>query len=69
MLTILSHFAPSAKGLQNTIDVCYAYSCDNDIAQNHVMFFDTVKYCHMKNIMLGQKKIKCDQVLYLVSSS
>ena len=24
-------FAPSAKGLQKTVNVCYAYGCDNDI--------------------------------------
>ena len=33
--------------------------CDNDIifnsSKSQVMFFDTMKYCHMKNIMLGQK--------------
>ena len=54
-------FAPSAKGLQNTINVCYAYGCDNDIifnsSKSQVMFFDTMKYGHMKNIMLGQKTL------------
>ena len=56
-------FAPSAKGLQNTINVCYAYGrygCDNDIifnsSKSQVMFFDTMKYGHMK-IMLGQKTL------------
>ena len=53
-------FAPSAKGLQNTINVCYAYGCDNDIifnsSKSQVMFFDTMKYGHMK-IMLGQKTV------------
>ena len=58
-------FAPSAKGLQKTINVC----CDNDIifisSKSQVIFFDTMKYGHMKNIMLGQKNIKRDQVIYL----
>ena len=40
-------FAPSAKGLQKTINVCYAYGCDNDIifnsSKSQVMFFDTMK--------------------------
>ena len=35
-------FAPSAKGLQKTINVCYAYGCDNDIifnsSKSQVMF-------------------------------
>ena len=54
-------FAPSAKGLQKIINVCYAYGCDNDIifnsSKSQVMFFDTMKYGHMKNIMLGQKTL------------
>ena len=52
-------FAPSAMGLHNTINVCYAYGCDKAIicnsSESQVMFFDTMKYGHMKNIMLGQK--------------
>ena len=51
-------FAPSAKGLQRIIDVSYTYGCDNDIifnsAKSQLMFFDTLKYGHMKDIMLGQ---------------
>ena len=35
-------FSPSAKGLQNTINVCYAYGRDNDIifnsSKSQVMF-------------------------------
>ena len=35
-------FAPSAKGLQQTVNMCYAYGCDNDIifnsSQSQVMF-------------------------------
>ena len=35
--------------------------CDNDIifncSKSQVMFFDTMKYGHMKDIMLGQKKL------------
>ena len=53
--------APSAKGLQNITDVCYAYGCDNDIifnsSKSQVMFFDTMRYGHMNNIMLGQKTL------------
>ena len=54
-------FAPSAKGLQKNVNVCYAYGCDNDIIFNssklQVMFFDTLKCGHMKNIMLGQNTL------------
>ena len=54
-------FAPSAKGLQKTVNVCYAYGCDNDIifnsSKSQVMFFDTLKCGHMKNIMLGQNTL------------
>ena len=35
-------FATSAKGLQKTVNVCYAYGCDNDIifnsSKSQVMF-------------------------------
>ena len=35
-------FAPSAKGLQMTINMCYAYGCDNDMifnsSKSQVMF-------------------------------
>ena len=52
-------FAPSAKGLQKTINMCYAYGCDKAItfnsSESQVMCFDTMKYGHMKNVMLGQK--------------
>ena len=52
-------FAPSAKGLQRIIDVRYTYGCDSDIILNtaklQLMFFDTLKYGYMKDIMLGQK--------------
>ena len=54
-------FAPSAKGLQKTVNVCYAYGCDNDIifnsSKSQVMFFDTLKCGDMKNIMLGQNTL------------
>ena len=54
-------FAPSAKGLQRITDVSYTYGCDNDIifnsAKSHLMFFDTLKYGHMKDIMLGQNAL------------
>ena len=54
-------FAPSAKGLQKTVNVCYAYGCDNDIifnsSKSQVMFFDTLKCGHMKDIMLGQNTL------------
>ena len=37
------------------------YGCDNDIifnsSKSQVMFFDTMTYGHMKNIMLGQKTL------------
>ena len=51
-------FDPSAKGLQRTINVC----CDNDIIFNSSKItsnfvLDTMKYGHMKNIMLGQKTL------------
>ena len=59
-------FAPSAKGLQKTVNVCYAYGCDNDIifnsSKSQVMFFDTLKCGHMKNIML------CQNTLYVTKS-
>ena len=40
-----------------------AYGCDNDIIFNSsksqvMVFFDTMKYGHMKNITLGQKTLK-----------
>ena len=54
-------FAPSAKGLQRIIDVSYTYGCDNDIifnsAKSQLMFFDTLKYGHMKDILLGQNAL------------
>ena len=54
-------FAPSAKGLQNTTNVCYAYVCDADIlcnsSKSQVMFVDTIKCGYMKTIMLGQKTL------------
>ena len=54
-------FAPSAKGLHNTINVCYAHGCDADIICNsstsQVMFVDTMKCGYMKTIMLGQKTL------------
>ena len=54
-------FSPSAKGLQKTINMRYANGCDSDIIFNsstsQVMFFDTMKYGHMSNIMLGQKTL------------
>ena len=54
-------FAPSAKGLQRITDVSYTYGCDNDIifnsAKSQLMFFDTLKYGHMKDIMLGQNAL------------
>ena len=44
--------------------MCYAYGCDNYIiifnsSKSQVIFFvfDTMKYCHMKNIMLGQNTL------------
>ena len=47
--------------VKKIINMCYAYGCDNDITFNssksQVMFFDTMKYGHMKNIMLGQKTL------------
>ena len=55
-------FAPSAKGLQRIIDVSYTYGCDNDIifnsAKSQLMFFHTLKYGHMKDILLGQNALK-----------
>ena len=40
------------------IDVSYTYGCDNDIifnsAKSHLLFFYTLKYGHMKDILLGQ---------------
>ena len=61
-------FAPSAKGLQRIINVC-----DNDIILNssksQVMFFDTMKYGHMKNIMLGQKTLNVTKSYTSLSSS
>ena len=54
-------FAPSAKRLQRITDVSYTYGCDNDIifnsAKSQLMFFDTLKYGHMKDIMLGQNAL------------
>ena len=54
-------FAPSAKGLRRTIDVSYTYGCDNDIifngAKSQLVFFDTLKYGHMKDILLGQNAL------------
>ena len=54
-------FAPSAKGLQKTVNVCYAYGCDNYIifnsSKSQVKFFDMLKCGHMKNIMLGQNTL------------
>ena len=51
-------FAPSANGLQRIIDVSYTYGCDNAIifntAKSQLMFFDTLKYEHQKDILLGQ---------------
>ena len=69
MLTIVL-FAPSAKGLHKTVNVCYAYMVVIMIlfnsSKSQVMFFDTLKYGHMKNIMLGQNTLHvCDQVIYL----
>ena len=54
-------FAPSAKCLQRIIDVSYTYGCDNDIifnsAKSQLVFFDTLKYGHMKDILLGQNAL------------
>ena len=56
-------FAPSAKSLQRIIDVSYrpTYGCDNDIifnsATSQLIFIDTLKYGHMKDILLGQNAL------------
>ena len=36
--------------------MCYSYGCDNS-SKSQVMFFDTLKCGHMKNIMLGQNTL------------
>ena len=57
-------FVPSAKSLQRIIDVSYTYGCDNDIifnsATSQLIFIDTLKYGHMKVILLGLNNI-CDE--------
>ena len=55
-LTYLLHQQRDCKRLSMCF---YAYGCDNDIifnsSKSQVMFFDKMKYGHVKNIMLGQK--------------
>ena len=68
--TVVSHliyadnivlFAPSAKCLQRITDVSYTFGCDNDIifssAKSQLMFFDTLKYGNMNDILLGQNAL------------
>ena len=62
MLTIMSYLLHQQNECKILlINVCYAYGCDNDIILNssksQVIFLDTIKYGHMKNIMLGQKPL------------
>ena len=63
MLTILSYLLHQQRDCKR-LSMCvnfYAYGCDNDIifnsSKSQVMFFDRMKYGHMKNIMLGQKTL------------
>ena len=62
-------FASSAKGMQRIIDVSYTYGCDNDIifnsAKSQLMFFDKLKYGHIKDILLCQNALRSGYSLIL----
>ena len=61
MLTILSYLLHQQRDCKRLSMCVMHYGCDNDIifnsSKSQVICFDTMKYGHMKNIMLGQKTL------------
>ena len=54
-------FAPSAKGLQALLDICYTYGCEHEIQYNagksQVLYFDSRNANLAREITLGEKKL------------
>ena len=68
MLMILCYLLHQQRDCK-ILPICVMHNgCDNDIIFNslksQVMFFDTMKYGHMKNIMLGQKTLNVTKSSY-----